>query len=149
MRTQKIFVLKAALLLCAVSLYAHHPFSSEYDWMKPVTLTGTVDKLEWMNPHSILYVDAPDSTGQMKHWTLELGSSGALTRAGWTMQTVKHGDQITMDAWLAKDGKDRANVKSVRLADGRELSGASSILNMKPEKPVRQTSRNTNAVGQK
>lgn len=117
-----------ALLVLGVAAYAHHPFGAEYDWMKPVTVTGTVTKLELTNPHSHLYVDAKDSQGQMKHWSMELGSASALSGAGWTRTTVKSGDMVTVDAWLARDGSDRANVKSVKLSDGRKLSGRSSIL---------------------
>jgi hypothetical protein len=124
------------VLVGSIAAYAHHPFSAEYDWTKPVTLTGTVTKLELTNPHSHLYIDARDDQGQMHQWTLEMGSPNALTRAGWTRDVVKMGDTVTVDAWLAKSKKDWANVKSVKLPDGRELSGGSSIADVNPKKPV-------------
>ena len=125
---QRITVfLGAALLALAVSAYAHHPFAAEYDWKKPVTLTGTVTKIEWTNPHAYIYMDGNDQNGQMQHWKLEMGSPGALTRAGWNRNMVKMGDQITIDGWLSKTKNDQANVKSVKLSDGHELSAASSI----------------------
>jgi len=130
MKTQLALIVGATLLVLTASAYAHHPFSSEYDWTKPVTITGTVSKVEWTNPHAFLYIDGKDQNGQMKHWTLEMGNPAALTRAGWNRNTLKMGDQITVDAWLAKDKDDKANVKSVKLPDGRELSGASSISNV-------------------
>jgi hypothetical protein len=117
----------AAIAFTAVSAFAHHPFSAEYDWKKPVTLTGTVTKLDWTNPHAILHVDAKDADGKQMNWTLEMGSVAALTRAGWNRDTVKAGDQVTVDAWLAKSGTGRANVKSVKLPSGQELSAASSF----------------------
>ena len=138
MKTQLALIVGAALLVLTASAYAHHPFAAEYDWTKPVTLTGTVSKIEWTNPHAVLYVDAKDENGQTKQWALELGSPSALTRAGWTKDTLKKGDQVTVDAWRAKNKDDKANVKSVKLSNGRELSGASSIgqVNQVKEKPV-------------
>jgi hypothetical protein len=134
MKMQLALLTGAALVVLAASAYAHHPFAAEYDWTKPVTITGTVSKIEWTNPHAVLYVDGKDENGQMKHWTLEMGNPGALVRAGWNRTTLKMGDQITVDAWLSKTKNDRANVKSVRLSDGRELSGASSITDMRAQK---------------
>jgi uncharacterized protein DUF6152 len=134
MRTQWKVLGVATLFLVAVSAYAHHPFAAEYDWTKPVTITGMVNKLEWTNPHAVLYVDGKDQNGQAKHWSLEMGSPAALTRAGWNRNSVKMGDQITVEGWMSKTKDDRANVKSVKLADGKELSGASSITDTKTDK---------------
>ena len=130
MKSRMALIIGAALLVLAVSAYAHHPFSAEYDWKQPVTLTGTVSKVTWSNPHAFLYIDGKDQNGEMKHWTLEMGSPTALSRAGWSQNTLKMGDQVTVDAWMSKTKNDHANVKSVKMADGRELSGASSIGNM-------------------
>ncbi len=131
MKSRLILTAGVTVIALAASLYAHHPFAAEYDWTKPVTLTGTVSKMEWTNPHAMLYMEAKDQNGQMKTWTLEMGSLNALTRAGWNRNTLKMGDQITVEAWMSKSKNDRANVKSVKLADGRELSGGSSILDHK------------------
>ena len=137
MKTQ-LALIGATLVFLAVSAYAHHPFSAEYDWTKPVTLNGTVNKIEWTNPHATLYIDAKDQNGQTKHWTLEMGSPGALMRAGWRRNTLKKGDQVTVEGWLSKSKDDKANVKTVKLADGRELSAASSIGEVKQttNKPI-------------
>jgi len=138
MKTHLAFLAVAMLLASGVWAYAHHPFSAEYDWTKPVTLTGTVSKIDWTNPHATLYIDGKDESGKTKQWTLEMGSPSALTRAGWTRTTLKKGDMVTVDAWLSKTSNDKANVKSLKLADGRELSGGSSIGNVKSatNKPV-------------
>lgn len=137
MKTQVIALAGALCLLLTVSAYAHHPFAAEYDWTQPVVLKGTVTKVEWTNPHAFLYMDAADKSGAMKHWTLEMGSPGALTRAGWTPTTLKMGDQVTVNAWMSKTKNDHANVKDVKTSDGRELSAASSISDMPPEgKPI-------------
>ena len=109
MKTQLALIAGAMLLVFAAGAYAHHPFSAEYDWTKGVTLTGTVNKIEWTNPHAFLYVDAKDEKGNARQWKLEMGSPGALTRAGWTRNTVKMGDQVTVDAWMSKSANDRGN----------------------------------------
>jgi hypothetical protein len=134
MKTQLSLVAAITLMVITVSVHAHHPFAAEYDWTKPVTLTGTVSKLEWTNPHAMLYIDGKDDSGQMKHWTLEMGGIAALTRAGWTRTTLKMGDEVTVMAWMSKTKPDKANAKSVMLPDGRELSAASSIADVTPSK---------------
>ena len=133
-KTQWALFAGATILTLTISAYAHHPFAAEYDWTKPVTLTGAVSKIEWTNPHAYLHVDAKDDRGQMKQWTLEMGSPSALTRAGWTRNTMKMGDQVTVEGWLSKSKDDRAHVKSIKLADGRELSGGSSIVDIRQAK---------------
>jgi len=131
------------VFLAALPVLAHHPFSAEYDWKQPVTVTGTVSKLDWANPHAHLYVDAKDSDGKTKNWTFELGGINALTNAGWSKETVKTGDTITVDAWLSKSQSNLANVKSIKLQSGRELSGGSSIVdpNANPTEPKVKTDK--------
>ena len=131
---KKQLAVLAALFVLAATAYAHHPFAAEYDWTKPVTITGTVGKVEWTNPHAVLYMDGKDENGQMKNWTLELGNPAALTRAGWSRNILKMGDQVTVEGWFSKTKNDKANVKSVKLSDGRELSGASSITSIRSDK---------------
>ncbi|HZI50308.1 MAG TPA: DUF6152 family protein [Terriglobia bacterium] len=122
----KLFPLVLVALM-GLPASAHHPFSAEYDWKQPVTITGTVSKLDWANPHAHLFVDAKDTEGKTKAWSLELGGLNALTTAGWSKTTLKMGDTVVIDAWLSKSQPNLGNVKSVKLPDGRELSGASSI----------------------
>jgi hypothetical protein len=124
----KVFVSLVTVFLAALPLLAHHPFSAEYDWKQPVTVMGTVSKLDWANPHAHLYLDAKDPDGTVKNWTFELGGINALTSAGWSKEIVKAGDIVTIDAWLSKSQRNVANVKSIKLPNGRELSGGSSIV---------------------
>jgi hypothetical protein len=113
-------VVAGALLMTAVPMPAHHSFSAEYDKQKPVTLKGTVTKVEWMNPHARFYVDVKDeATGKVTNWEFELGSPNGLMRQGWTRNSLKEGDQVTVAGSRAKDGANLANATSVTMANGK------------------------------
>jgi len=114
------------LLGAALPVVAHHSFDAEYDGNKTIVLTGLVTKVEWMNPHARFYVEVKESDGSVTYWNLELGSPASLIRRGWTRKSLKAGDQITVKASLAKDGSKMANARSVTLADGKSVFGASS-----------------------
>jgi hypothetical protein len=114
------------LLGLTLPVVAHHSFDAEYDGNKTIVLTGVVTKVEWMNPHARFYVDVKESNGGVTNWNLELGSPASLIRRGWTRKSLKVGDQITVKASLAKDGSKMANARSVTLADGTSVFGASS-----------------------
>jgi len=103
---------------------AHHSFAAEYDANKVIELKGVVTKMEWTNPHVRFYMDVRDEKG-VSSWDLELQSANTLTRDGWDRDALKVGDQITVSAWLARDGSKRGNARgSIMLADGRQvLSG--------------------------
>ena len=101
--------------------FAHHSFAAEYDSAKPITLKGEVTKVEWMNPHARFYVDVKDEGGKVTNWELELGSPNGLMRRGWTRNSLKPGDTITVDGYMAKDGAHLANARTVALADGRKV----------------------------
>jgi hypothetical protein len=107
-------------------LSAHHSFAAEYDSAKPVTLDGIVTKVEWMNPHARFYIDVKDAGGKVVSWELELGSPNVLQREGWTRASMKPGDHVIVNGFLAKDGSNLANARDVRLADGRKVFAGSS-----------------------
>ena len=113
----------AVLLFAAIRTSAHHAFAAEYDANKLVTVSGIVAKFEWTNPHALLYVDGKEAEGKAASWTFEMGSPGGLERRGWKKTDLKNGDEITVDGYAAKDGRNVANVRIVTLADGRKLFG--------------------------
>jgi hypothetical protein len=113
-------------MAAAVPLLAHHSFAAEYDANKPITITGTVTKLEWMNPHARFYVDVKEADGRITHWNFELGAIPVLVKQGWRRDSLKPGDEVTVDGSRAKDGSTTGNARSVKLADGRRVFGGSS-----------------------
>ncbi len=108
------------------SVSAHHSFAAEFDANKSVTLVGAVTKLEWANPHIWVYLDVKDEHGTTQPWQCEGGPPNTLTRNGWGPNSLKVGDQITIDGALAKDGSRTCNARTVKLADGRTVFAGSS-----------------------
>jgi hypothetical protein len=123
--TLRSLLFAAALSLCAAGAAAHHSFDAEYDSKRPITITGYVTKLDWINPHAYVHIDTRDSSGQTKNFRIEMGPPYALTRGGWKRDTVKIGDQVTVTgAALAKDGSNTAGSMpstSMTLANGQKL----------------------------
>src|SRR6185295_16783840 len=106
----RLCALTVVALLCpAVEALAHHSFAAEYDEKKVITLKGVVTKFDWMNPHVRFYVDVKDEKGILTNWDLELMSPNTLKRAGSDSKALKVGDEVTVTAYMAKDGSKRAN----------------------------------------
>ena len=128
MRTKFVLVVAGLALLLARPLVAHHSFAAEFDANKPFKMTGTVTKVEWMNPHTFFYIDVTDEkTGKVTNWAMEMGSPNGLMRAGWTRNTMKIGDKVAVEGSLAKDGSPTGNARSVTMAStGQRLFAASS-----------------------
>ena len=121
--TKTICAAAAALLLTAMRAPAHHAFAAEYDENKRVTVSGTVTKFEWTNPHVWLHIEARDESGKVTSWSFEMGSPNGLARRGWTRTALKEGDQVTVEGYCAKDGRNLANAGTVTIPDGRKLFG--------------------------
>src|SRR5690349_9532709 len=134
-------MLKATLLVGVVGLLfammpasAHHAFAAEFDAKKGIKVSGTITKLEWSNPHAWLYVDVKDDSGKVTNWSFELGSPNGLVREGWRRSSLKEGDHVTIEGFLAKDGSNTANAHSVTLPDGRKVFAGSQGPNEGPAK---------------
>ena len=121
-----VLVAVAGLLVSAVPVLAHHSFAAEYDANKPVTLKGTVTKIEWTNPHARFYLDVRTENGALTNWNLELASPNALLRNGWTRKSLNVGDEVTVQGSLARDGSKMANARVVTLASGHQVFAGSS-----------------------
>jgi hypothetical protein len=100
---------------------AHHAFSAEFDANRPVELTGTVVKMEWINPHSWIHLEVTNDAGQAETWMIEGGAPNALLRRGWNRNSLPPGTEISVQGFRAKDGSLRANGRDITFADGSKL----------------------------
>ena len=111
----------SAALVGDASVIAHHSFAAQYDRSKPITLAGPVMRIEWMNPHIYFYMDVKDAAGKTTQWAIEGGAPNTLYRAGWRKDSVKIGEVVTVQGYLARDGTHLVNMASAVLADGRNV----------------------------
>jgi len=125
-RPLAILAVSVGVILAAVPVLAHHSFAAEYDRNKPVTITGAVTKVEWINPHARFHMDVKDDGGKTVNWEVELGSPAGLIRRGWTRNSLKIGESVTVAGFLAKDGSSLVNSTTVTLSDGRRVFAGSS-----------------------
>ncbi|HTA44678.1 MAG TPA: DUF6152 family protein [Bryobacteraceae bacterium] len=124
----KLFVGMAVLgsLAGAFPLWAHHAFAAEFDVNMPVSVKGTITKVEWVNPHAWLYVDVKDADGKVVNWRFELGPPNALFRLGWKKDSIAAGTEVAITGFRAKAQETVANGRSIILPDGRELFSGGS-----------------------
>lgn len=134
MRTTSSVALGLAFFLQSVTapIFAHHGFSVEFDKESPLTLTGTVTKMEFMNPHIYFYVDVKGKDGKVVNWAFEGGPPNVIYRQGWRKDTLKPGDVVTVKGFRAKDGTHLAACATVKLPGGREMSAGSGAVAQGP-----------------
>jgi hypothetical protein len=127
-------LLIAGMLIGVGTAMAHHSFAAEFDSSKPIKLNGVVTNVEWTNPHVWIYLNVKDENGKVTNWGAEMGPPHGLQRRGWRRDTLKAGEQITVDGFLAKNGSSRVNARSVTMVStggrpGETLDAVSSLEN--------------------
>lgn len=116
-----------SLVFCITATSAHHSFIAQYDPDQPITLTGIVTKIDWMNPHVYFYIDVEDpETGAVENWGIEMGPPHLLQRRGWKRNTIKYGDEVTIEGSRARNGSTNANARRVTMTATGEVLGAAS-----------------------
>ena len=108
------------------SVFAHHSFAAEYDGSKPITLKGKVTQFEWVNPHSWVHIDVTDEKGNVANWACETAPPNGLYRQGWRRDSLKVGDVVVIDGYMAKDGSHTMNARSVETPDGKKFFAGTS-----------------------
>src|SRR6058998_3174329 len=117
-----LIALTASFLFAAAApAFAHHAFAAEFDAKKPVKLRGTVTKMEWINPHTWIYMDVKKPDGSVDEWMIEAGTPNTLLRRGFTKDSLKPGTEVLVDGYQSKDGSLRANGRDVTLPNGQTL----------------------------
>lgn len=110
----------------APAAVAHHAFTAEFDGTKPVLLSGVVTRMDWVNPHSWIYIDVTQADGSVEKWEVEAGAPNAMFRRGWNKNSIPPGTEIVVDGYRAKNGKNIANGRNVTFPDGRKMFVGSS-----------------------
>jgi len=127
MRINNVVFGGVLVLMAGVApLLAHHSFAAEYDEHKPIKITGTVTKVEWMNPHARFLVSVKEADGKVDTWNFELGAIPSLLKQGWRKTSLKEGDQVTVEGYAAKDNSFVASARKVLLADGKTVFGGAA-----------------------
>jgi hypothetical protein len=128
MKVRSLAVFAAIVIVATtIRITAHHSFAAEFDANRPLTVSGTVTKLEWTNPHARLYVDEIDKDGKVVSWDFELGPPNGLMRNGWNRNSLKAGHKVTVSGFHSKTNPRVANARTVTLADGRRVFAGSSF----------------------
>jgi len=118
---KRILLSVVASLLTGVALSAHHSFAAEFDINKPITLSGTVTKVEWVNPHVYVYLDVKDASGKVTSWSLSSLGPAAARRAGVTRANFGQGQTVTINGYHAKDNSNFAFMRKMTFADGHSV----------------------------
>jgi len=128
-------------MLAAPPVWAHHELRAEFDEKKPVSLRGIVTRFDWNNPHALLYVDVTDTSGEIVNWAVEWASPLDLRKAGWARESLKVGDSVTVEGWLARDGSKLASGRTIVLASGKRFAEAPATATAEKQAQAKPTPR--------
>ena len=137
MNSRFIEAFLGGVMAAAPAALAHHALPAEYDVSKPVTVMGKVTRIEWTNPHARFYVDVQERNGKTTNWEFQLGSPNGLMRRGWSSTSLKRGDVVTVNGYLARDGAHLVSTTAVHLSDGREVFAGSASDGSPVERPTK------------
>ena len=128
MKARLITLTALALTIGAAQLpvHAHHSIAAQFHLDKMNTVTGTISKMEFKNPHAWLYLDVKDAKGEVSQWSIEFGSANALYRRGWRREDLPTGASVTVTGYVSRDGSQILGATDVKLADGRTLFAGSA-----------------------
>jgi hypothetical protein len=126
MTRTSVVVLALGAVLSLAPASAHHSFSAMYDLKRPVKVSGSVTKVDWRNPHVYFYLDATDATGKVLSYAIEVATPNQLQRNGWKRDSLKIGDKVSVEGFLARDGSLHLNGRSIVMPDGRKVFSGSA-----------------------
>ncbi len=126
MNLPKVRVVACSLVLLGEPIHAHHAFSAVFDANQPVTLNGSVTKVEWQNPHAMVYIEVKARGGTATNWEVERPSPNGLMHQVWRRDSLKRGDALTVSGYLARDGSHLASARTIKFGDGRSVTLGSS-----------------------
>ncbi len=126
MKAGTVIGIVAVIAMAAVSAFAHHSFTAEFDPDKPIKMTGKVTVMKWANPHAWIYLDVTGSDGKVVNWGLETGPANSLFRNGWRKEDLPAGTVLVVEGWQARNGKPTANISTVTFPDGKRLFAGTS-----------------------
>ena len=121
-----LFLIALFAAYSPAAVFAHHAFAAEFNSNSPIEVEGTVIKIEWTNPHTYFYIEVETEDGDFEEWAMEMGSPNGLVRRGWSRNSLKIGDVVTVTGSRARDGKAKANAQSVVLDSGERLFSGTS-----------------------
>lgn len=124
MKTTLAVLLAGFCLVCSAPVAAHHAVGGEYDASQPVTVTGTVTKIDWVNPHARIYFDVAEPDGRVTTWSVELAARVVLERMGWNGRSVKVGQKVTVKGDRARSGAPMLNARAREQRALRDSGGA-------------------------